>query len=286
METAQRPTFTHEYIYDNYKIYLADGIKHMDDLEITSKGNNVSFFLCTSGSIAFKLNDKEIKINKGDLFYVGSPMRFVLKKMSSNFNTYIISISCRFSSKDLYHKALPLTDTFTIIRTHPCFHFEPECAEYFNLLYTIIAKVITGSRDQFTDDILYHHIAAFGMWLSGFITRQTGIEPIQLKYSDIQFRKFTELIIDNLQQHHDLQFYADKLCITAKHLSNITRKAVNVSGNKWITNIVVHKAKSLLRTTPKTITQVAREVGFDDTSNFSKYFRKEAGVTPTKFRSL
>ena len=88
----------------------------------------------------------------------------------------------------------------------------------------------------------------------------------------------------NFNEHRCLEFYADKLCITTKYLSNITRMVTHKSASKLISLAIIGEAKKLLVESRMTVSQIADKLGFPNVSSFGKYFKKEVGVTPTKFR--
>ena len=95
---------------------------------------------------------------------------------------------------------------------------------------------------------------------------------------------FHNLVNTNFRKHRCLEFYADKLCITTKYLSNITRMATHKSASKLISIAIIGEAKKLLVESRMTVSQIADELGFPNVSSFGKYFKKEVGITPTKFR--
>lgn len=286
MELSEIPRFDKTYTYGDNDVYLANGIHLTQHYSISSTGRNVIFAMCCSGNARISINDTAINIKTGDFFFIRPSSVITVSHASSGFNAYVIAVSRRFSQKDLFHKTIPLSSILTIISRHPYFHLNSEGIRYFKSLYNIIAQTISLNFDQFAEEVIYHHIAAFSSWFSGIISKQLGLEPTKLRYSDILFRKFTELIPQHLHEHHDLKFYADTLCISPKHLSYITLKAVNISGFKWISHIIINEAKAMLRTSPLSIAQIAGKLGFDDASNFCKYFKKMTGITPSDYRSL
>ena len=108
-------------------------------------------------------------------------------------------------------------------------------------------------------------------------------KPTKDRKDDIS-RRFYELLSEHGKRLHEVQFYADLLCITPPYLSKILRQTAGVSANKIIYTNVVNEATRQLRHTNNTISVIADKLGFADQASFSKFFRKHTGETPGRFR--
>jgi AraC-like DNA-binding protein len=64
------------------------------------------------------------------------------------------------------------------------------------------------------------------------------------------------------------------------------QKATGVSPNQHLTNLRLTQAAELLRHSDASITEIAFECGFQDSSYMTKQFRKNLGVTPSMFRKI
>ncbi len=74
------------------------------------------------------------------------------------------------------------------------------------------------------------------------------------------------------------------------HMSNsnlmrIFRKATGQTPIEYLVRLRIQKAMELLRNTDLTITEIAMEVGFNDSNYFSRQFRRVVGTTPREFRA-
>ncbi|MCU6712060.1 AraC family transcriptional regulator [Paenibacillus sp. J5C_2022] len=63
------------------------------------------------------------------------------------------------------------------------------------------------------------------------------------------------------------------------------KKHFGLSPLKYVNRKRADRAKLLLLTTSLSIKEIADRTGFDDTNHFTKFFRKDAGVSPTEFRA-
>lgn len=97
------------------------------------------------------------------------------------------------------------------------------------------------------------------------------------------FKRFLELVVEHHQKERTVSFYANKLCITPKYLSQLV---VNVSGKyayDIIRDQVIFRAKALLKSKQYSVQQVADELSFSNVSFFCKYFRESVGMSPKSY---
>ncbi|WP_289552909.1 helix-turn-helix domain-containing protein [Olivibacter sp. 47] len=100
---------------------------------------------------------------------------------------------------------------------------------------------------------------------------------------DIMLR-FTKLVADNFKEERSVDFYAKKLFITPKYLSEVTKDVSGKTASAIIAEMVIMEAKSLLSIPSLTVIEVADFLNFSDMSFFGKYFKRYTGVNPTSYR--
>lgn len=95
---------------------------------------------------------------------------------------------------------------------------------------------------------------------------------------------FFRLLHRNYKSERALAFYAAELCITTKYLSKVISRTTGQTVYFWIEEFSVKEAKLLLRSTQATVTEIAEQLNFPNSSFFAKFFRRHTGLTPTEFR--
>jgi AraC-like DNA-binding protein len=96
--------------------------------------------------------------------------------------------------------------------------------------------------------------------------------------------RFLELAEKHFKTERQVGFYAEKLHITPKYLSQIIKANTGKSANDWIDDYVMLEAKALLKSSKLTIQQISDELNFADQSIFGKYFKRLEGVSPKEYR--
>jgi AraC family transcriptional activator of pobA len=78
--------------------------------------------------------------------------------------------------------------------------------------------------------------------------------------------------------------YAEMLYITPNHLNALCRDLLGMPAGDVIRNRIILEAKRQLVNLDLSISEIGYKLNFSDNSYFSKFFRKQAGITPEEFR--
>ena len=109
-------------------------------------------------------------------------------------------------------------------------------------------------------------------------------EKIQHSRKTIIYNKLMSIIADNYNKSHDVAFYADKLCVSTRYLSQVTNDIIGVSPKQLIADYVLKEAKILLESTNYSIQEISNRLGFSSQSVFSSFFLKNEKCTPSDYR--
>jgi AraC-like DNA-binding protein len=99
-----------------------------------------------------------------------------------------------------------------------------------------------------------------------------------------EFIEFQELIESNITQTTKVQDFAKKMNVSTKTLNNVTKNIIHKSAKEFIDEICTKQIKRLLINTNLSIKEVAYQSGFEETTNFYKYFKRQTQTTPEQFR--
>lgn len=98
------------------------------------------------------------------------------------------------------------------------------------------------------------------------------------------FQKFIDLVNEHCRKERQLDFYADRLCVTKRHLGTVVHEVSGVTAKEWIDRAVITTAKVMLRHSTKSVVQISDELHFSTSSFFCKYFKRLTGSTPLEWR--
>ena len=106
----------------------------------------------------------------------------------------------------------------------------------------------------------------------------------EMSRSDGIMKEFAELLVKHIHKETNVEFYAEKLCISKQYLSLIVKEKTRVTIGTIISAMRAETAARLLRDPEMTIQQIAEELSFADQSSFGKFFKKQTGLSPLKYR--
>ena len=97
--------------------------------------------------------------------------------------------------------------------------------------------------------------------------------------------RFIELLDSGIyREHREVSYYADKLCVTPKYLSEISKKVSGYAANYWINRYTSLDISRLLRDRSLTFVQISDMFHFSSPAYFSRYVQRTLGLNPTQYR--
>lgn len=98
------------------------------------------------------------------------------------------------------------------------------------------------------------------------------------------YNRFLDLIAGHYREAHDVAFYADRLAITTRYLSQVTRAVVGKPPKTVIDEYLLHEAETLLRTTSLSIQEVSDRLGFTSQVQICRFVQSRRALTPSELR--
>lgn len=150
---------------------------------------------------------------------------------------------------------------------------------YFDLFY----EEYTNSKEDYNQENTYKSLHSI---IFSKLERLKQYQTFHLKQTDKleTFLQFKSLLEAHYKSSRNADFYADKLNITYKHLNTICKSTVGVTAKQFIDQFLVLEAKRLLVNSDIKSTELAYNLGFEEPTNFVKYFKKHTGFTPNSFK--
>jgi AraC-like DNA-binding protein len=120
--------------------------------------------------------------------------------------------------------------------------------------------------------------------LSDVIYQSQQVNDARQSRADVIFTRFIRLVEENCREERRVSWYARRLGITPKYLSEIVKQTSKRTPNQWIDNYVILEIRVLLKSTTKNIKQISEELYFPNQSFLGKYFKEHVGVSPKMYR--
>ncbi len=111
--------------------------------------------------------------------------------------------------------------------------------------------------------------------------------PVGVKErSSEYFERLMTLLSENYLEHRNVEFYAEKMNISSKHLSRVIRNFTGKSVHQWIDEFVALEIKHLLKYSNMSIQQISFYLNFPNPSFMGQYFKRITGMTPGDYKKL
>lgn len=98
--------------------------------------------------------------------------------------------------------------------------------------------------------------------------------------------RFRQLVDKNFLKIREVHEYAEKMNISAKHLSDVVKNTFGKTPREMINDMLLLEAKVQLASTDKTVTEIALDLNFADQSHFNHFIKKFTGNSPLELRQL
>lgn len=168
-------------------------------------------------------------------------------------------------------------------------HLSPAEEDIIWNLYYSIEKEHYNNTDELSKAIIISHLDSMLKYAQRFYKRQF-INRTQLTGSIVT--KFNALLAANLEERKTkstglptVSLMADTLNISSRYLTDLLKQETGKTALELIHLFLIGEAKNLLTEGELNISEISQSLGFENTTYFSRLFKKETGTAPNKFRS-
>ena len=132
--------------------------------------------------------------------------------------------------------------------------------------------------------LLRHQLQAMLIRLQLAHATSSRARPVEAAMLE-RFRRFRSMVEREHRRWHGVAQYARQLGCSEKSLTRATMAVTDVGAKAFLTNRIVLEARRLLVHTRSPVATIGELLGFDEATNFVKFFRRETGTTPGAFRA-
>ena len=261
------------------------------EMKYPAKMNGFFAMVCTKGSVTLSVHMKDFTLTENTI--IVAPTTVVTFKKSHNCELYIAAFNNDFASEMNINLKL-IMPIISSLHKQSIVHniSKPDVIEAlkrsFNALYTEYTQSLSDEANGglFKEMAIRHMYASMIYRLCEFIATshsiQTEITPKDR--SGDYFRQLITLLHEHYKTERSVEFYANKMNLTPKHLSRVVRNYSGKSVHQWIDEFVVLEIKNLLKYSDLSIQQISYELNFPNPSFMGQYFKRITGKTPGEYR--
>lgn len=197
---------------------------------------------------------------------------------------YMVVFTAEYLQKNLIHS--DIVSFYRLYNYHlhePVIQPQETSGEDFHSIFKEI-KMEYGCPDRFANEEILR------LLLKILLLKIERIKPtILAEQKNVEWLAQFDHLREYLGKHYtstrSVRDYALMLKISPKHLNTICKSVSGATAKQCIDNFLILEVKRVLATSGSSVQEMSYAFGFDEPTNFVKFFKKHAGQSPTQFRA-
>ena len=235
---------------------------------------------CYEGVCTFTYNGNTLRMEKGDCAIIRRG-----DLVSSTMHSEDCRIDVIYVTPEFIEISTPPHSNYGMkgslaLFNNPIMHLTPEQQQVCALDFDFIKRRLSLTAHNFLRDAMINAIQCMIIDFFDFHTTLYGNDKLSSHYTNLMNRFMGLLDNGDYRQHRDISYYADKLFVTSKHLSEVSKRVSGFPATYWINRYTILDISRHLRNRRETLAQLSELYGFSSPSYFSQYVQKYLGVNP------
>ncbi len=242
-------------------------------------GNEI--FLLTSGHIIRNCNFNNIRLNDRDIHLSLSRQVTSVSEFSADVKGYYCCFSDEFMKqihmKENIENDLEFISSFLF--RYPL-RLNKNISEHLEYLFETLLKLnFIYEPDK---SLIQVYLAAIIHEIKKLMI-ESGLDFYPSKAFLIT-KKYNDLLAANVSRQRSIEFYSKQLEITPNHLNKSVKAVTGRTAITILNEMSLQEAKMQLKYSNLSISDIAFQLGFEDLSYFSRFFKKITGISPMAYR--
>ena len=194
----------------------------------------------------------------------------------------------KYNPSLLREASLQLEQTvYSSLREDRCRQDTPVVTNIINGMFGLLKVYFDQSECTCISQLVLCQLKAFFIGFHEYLQRNPQYRPDEVKSYRVRelFNRFMMLLESDYKISRDVNYYAEKMNISSKYLTNIVNQVTGHTPKTIIDQYVILQLKLHLKRSTQSIKEMAWEFHFADVSFFCRYFKKHTGLTPQQIRS-
>jgi AraC family transcriptional regulator, transcriptional activator of pobA len=256
-------------------------LNHRDNITLPHRDHFYNIFWYQKGKATHVVDFKPIQVKANTILFVNKHRVQMLDPKDGYDGKFLLFTDSFFDRYPGDMRYLNNNILFNDLLGEPVLHVKSNSPiiSVFNDIETELSRPGDSVQYELLHNLLHNLLlmAERERRKSGFIEIRKGEE---LDYTIL----FKNLLEDKFSTTKMVAEYAGLMAVSVRKLSKATLTTIGKSPKELIDERVILEAKRMLVHTNNSIKEIGFDLGFDEPTNFIKYFRKHEGKTPIEFR--
>lgn len=239
---------------------------------------------CRNGHCTFSFNNEQFRFEAGNCLIITRCDMVTNIIQSTDFVVDAIYVTQEFIEVCTPQSNYGMKGHLALFN-NPIMRLKPEQQEVCMLNFDYIKRRHRLTNHHFHREAMINAIQCMIIDFFDFHADLYGKEEkVTSQYAQIMDGFLALLEGGDFYENREIGYYADKLCVTPKYLSEVTKKVSGFPANYWITRYTALEISRLLRDKSLSLTEISDRFNFSSPSYFTRYVQKYLGASPTDFR--
>lgn len=246
--------------------------------------NYVAHVLRLKGSFSFGYNVNHFTLHGGEAMIIGTQRLFEGGDASADLEAVCIYVSPEFLRTCTPKNNYDITGILSLFN-NPIFELNEQQQKRLKRDYDAIEERLNDDSHHFQEDIMECCTQILFLDFYEFHAHNNeGIVNISLQTKTVMSGFLAMLDRGEYVRHRGIGYYADKLCVTAKYLSEVCKQVSGMGANYWINRFAALHIRQLLLEKELSFTEISDKFDFSSPAYFTRFVQKNLGAPPSAFR--
>lgn len=277
-------SFGENPIDENLHVYLQKKSISYLPIDYPFRLDHFTILIIDSGECEIKLDLIDYTLKENDLLVLLPHTVGQFIYLSDNLLINVVSFSIKMPiTLGIDHKHL---DSFRFLSSQYAGKISIPQYESLNvksLMQLLEQKNKLADNYPFREEIVLNCFRLFLFEISAIFKINT-LSINHYNRQETLSHEFIKLLLEYMPENKNLSFYANLLSVTPNYLTKLTKLSTGKTAGVLIDEMIILQSKLLLHETGLSIAKVSELLFFTDQFIFSRFFRKNTGLSPTEYR--
>ena len=245
--------------------------------------NYVGLIVCEKGYFCFDVDKKKFTARAGETVFLSEGNNFSIGELSNDLRVSILFYHID-PIREILGSSIVAMYLYTTLTPEPCYVWtsgeESDLARYIALL----GRHRKSAQNPFDNHECKLLLLALTYRLCSIYSRRIIEEKNVAGHKIDTFIKLIRLIEKYYMQERGVAFYADKLCLSPKYLSALSKSVCGYTVQELVFRAIIRKSIFWLKNTNKSVQEISDDLNFPNASFFGTFFKKQTGLAPSYYR--
>lgn len=243
----------------------------------------IAHIICHQGSFQFCIGERKFTLNKGETMVVNTIYPLADFETTKDFEVQVVYINPSFIEEAIPYVNHGIYNTLILLKD-PIIKINSKEYELLKQDINNIEERLAHSTKDFMHEVMMCAVKSLYLDYSQILNNQYPHSKEKNAGTTLMLRFLHLLEMGHYRKYREVAWYASKLCVTPKYLSEVCNRVSGHSAIFWINRFTTVELGRLIQNRNIPIARISEQFGFSSPSYFSRFFLQHFGQSPSTYR--